>query len=935
VKQTSAIVNKLVFVFLIFIIITATQNSVQADSSPFMGETVFDKDIPSPESVLGFAPGSRAVTYDQLVKYLAVLDQAGDRIKMTEYGKTHEGRILYYLIITSRENHKRLDRIKADNARLADPRKLKDAAEADKIIAFLPAVAFLNYGIHGDELSSSDAAMYIAYHLAAAKDKTIDKLLDEVVVIMIPMTNPDGRERFLGQIRQMTGSVDNSDVQAMHHQALWSRGRGNHYLFDMNRDWLVQLQPEVRATASLILGWNPHLLVDSHEQGPYDNYLFDPPNDPVNSQLSASILKWRSSFGADQGKAFNKFGWSYYTKDWYSDWGPLYTNAWASLLGSAGLLYEQARADSASVKQPTGQILDYRSTVHHQIVSTFANLNTLVDNRRQILKEFYEDRKWAVSDEENEFFIIPPDKDTVRRQGLIDLLKRNGIEIEFAQSDFEAEKSADFWGNKSERKQFGKGTAVIKCSQPHRRLLECLLDFDVRLSDKFLLRERTEITNHRPGLIYDVTAWNPAIAFDLDACWVKNISSVTLTKDNKPAQATKLTKKAGFGYIIDFADSGIYPVLARLFEQKCCIRAATKPFKFDGKDYKRGALLLRSNENPDNLFEILQKINADCNIEIISADTALVEDGPDFGTSKFALLAEPRIAIASQWPVSSTSFGSVWFLLDNQIKLKTSPFNIQNIGEIDLRTYNVIILPDSGGLKGALDKEAVGKIKQWVENGGTLIAIAGSAAFVAEANSPLSAVRLREDVLDKLPEYRESLVRERQALNIKIDSNSLWADTIEKIIPEPNKTIAQNPDEKSKDNIEKLKRDDQWNSLFSPTGVFLAGSLDPEQYLSFGLNEKLPLFYEGKDVFMAKHPVRTAVRLAEQNHLRLGGLLWPEAKARIADSAFATIESLGNGQVILFAADPTFRMWLSAEQRLFLNACLLGPGLGTTQPRPW
>ena len=288
--------------------------SKEIDEKPFMESADFDKSIPMPQSVTGFPVGERAVSYQQLVNYLKLLAEKSDRVKLNEYATTYEGRSIYYLIITSKENHKKLSQIKNDIGKLSDPRKLKNEAEAQKIIADSPAVAYLNYGIHGDELSSSDAALYVIYHLAASKDKQTQKLLDELVIIINPMINPDGRERFLSQIFQMTGLVENPDIQAMHHTALWARGRGNHYLFDMNRDWLMQTFPEIKATARLVLDWNPQLLVDSHEQGPMDTYLFDPPNDPVNIQLSEGIKKWREFFGSEQAKAFNKFGWTYYTK---------------------------------------------------------------------------------------------------------------------------------------------------------------------------------------------------------------------------------------------------------------------------------------------------------------------------------------------------------------------------------------------------------------------------------------------------------------------------------------------------------------------------------------------------------------------------------------------------------------------------------------------
>ena len=110
------------------------------------------------------------------------------------------------------------------------------------------------------------------------------------------------------------------------------------------------------------------------------------------------------------------------------------------------------------------------------------------------------------------------------------------------------------------------------------------------------------------------------------------------------------------------------------------------------------------------------------------ADNAAIKDVLQT-SGKFELLTAPRVAIASQWPVRSTSFGSVWYLLDHQLSLRNSPINVQDLGSVDLRKYNVLILPDSGGLERVLSDGTVEKIKRWVQSGGTLIAIGGSAAF--------------------------------------------------------------------------------------------------------------------------------------------------------------------------------------------------------------
>ena len=898
---------------------------------PFVEGVDFNPAIPAPESITGHAVAEKAVRYPALIRYLQALAKASERVTLTAYGQTHEGRTLYYVTITSRANHKRLDQIKANNAKLSDPRKLKSPAQANQLINTLPAIAWANYSIHGDELSSTDAAIYVVYHLAASKDKANEKLLDQVVVHINPLVNPDGRERYQSHLEQLTGVVSSPDLQSMQHQALWSRGRGNHYLFDLNRDWLVHIQPEVRDLAEVILSWNPHLLVDSHEQGAIDTYLFDPPREPINIHLSPKVMEWRRRFSSDQAEAFDRYGWSYYTRDWYSDWAPIYTNAWANLQGAIGLLYEQARVDAASVKHPTGKEISYRETVHHHIVSTLANLETLRANRREILRDYFEDRQWAVSEEELDSgtFLLPPCEDSSRWEQLVDLIKHHGIEVGFAQQSFNADDVTDIWGYNHQRLKFPEGTLVVRLRQPHRRMLQTLCEFDPRFTDSLLLKERKELENRRNTLIYDVTSWSLPLASGIEAYWARRMPDVKLrSRSSGPVRdLSKLKKESSYGYLIDFRNSDIYSVLVRLFEKECYPRIATKPLKIESREYNAGTVLLRGHENPDGLFEVLQKIASDCGINIHGIDSALAEDGPDLGARKFKLLSPPRVAIASQWPVRSTSFGSLWYLLDRKLQLRISPVNIQNISYIDLRKYNVLVLPDGRDIGRVLNTRAVEKIKRWIENGGTLIAIGNSAAFAADKDQGLSSVRLKRDVLDKLAIYQEAVQRERNARDIKIDPNQIWGTkaTEEKAAKEE----AKKPD------IEKLKRTDEWHRIFSPEGTFLTGTINTEHWLGFGLQKKLPVMFWGSFAFMSKHPVRTVVRLDDKNKLRLSGLLWPEAKERLADTAYATVEPVGRGQIILFATDPTYRMWLPGMQRLFLNAILLGPGMGTSQPLPW
>jgi hypothetical protein len=921
---------------------------------PFVESADYDTAIPSPASVINHGVGEKAVRYSALIRYLRVLADSSDRVILTSYGRTHEGRDLYYLTITSPTNHKRLDQIKAENAKLSDPRLLH-SGQVDQLIETLPAVAWLNYCIHGDELSSTDAGMYISYHLAAAKDDATLKLLDETVIHINPLVNPDGRERYLSYLEQLTGVVSSPDLQAMQHQALWSRGRGNHYLFDLNRDWLVHCQPEVRSLAEAILSWNPHLLVDSHEQGAYDTYLFDPPREPLNLYLSPTVMEWRERFGSDQAKAFNRKGWSYYTRDWYSEWGPFYTNSWANLLGTIGLLYEQARANGSSVKQPTGYEVSYRETVHHHIVSSLANLKTLNANRTKLLRDLWEDRQWALGEQDADsgVFLLPPSADSLRWKNLVELIGRQGLEASFALEDFTATNVRDIWNDKISSKELPKGTLLVPLKQPHRRMLQALFDFDPHLRESFLLEERKELESRRETLLYDVTSWNLPMAFGIESYWASSVPRVKLGSDmpTYSPDLPDLSDNGDYGYLIDFDNSAVYSALVRLFEANCHPRIAIKPFKMDADenesiDGTRGTVLLRAHENPDDVAHILGMVGSDLGLRIYPVDKALVDEGPDLGSDKFPLLSEPRVAIASQWPVSPYSFGSIWYLLDSKLQLRSSPINIQNLNSADLRKYNVLILPDSDSLGRVLDDKAVDEIKGWVENGGTLIAVGGSASFAADKDGKLSSIRLRRDVLDKLVEYQEAVQQESSARDVKIDLNDLWhvrpvkekskkREAKESVESQTGDEAKKLDESKSKLDVDRLNRTDEWNRLFSPTGTFVKGIVDPEHWMGFGLGEKMPVLFWGDNAFMSKHPVKTAIRLAGEEELRLSGLLWPEARQRLADTAYATVESVGRGQIILFATDPTLRMWLAGAQRLFLNAVLLGPGMGASQPVPW
>jgi hypothetical protein len=349
--------------------------------------------------VLGYESGDKVTNHAGLVRYVEALAAAvPNRIKVFEYGTSWEGRKLIYAAVGSEANIRKLSEIKTGIQLIADPRKTQEA-DARKLVAGMPAVVWLSYGVHGNEISSPDASLLTAYHLLAARnDKIMEDVLSKVVVLIDPTQNPDGRDRFVNYFEQTRGLVPDPSPNAAEHNEPWPGGRSNHYLFDLNRDWIGLTQPEILSQVKTLREWLPLVYVDLHEMGGDATYFFTPESDPFNPNLTPNQRTSLTLFGKNNARWFDKYGFDYFTREEYDAFYPGYGASWPFYYGALSMTYEQASVRGLVVRRSDETLLTFRDTVRHHFVASISTLETAAVNREKLLNDFYQYRVTAIEE---------------------------------------------------------------------------------------------------------------------------------------------------------------------------------------------------------------------------------------------------------------------------------------------------------------------------------------------------------------------------------------------------------------------------------------------------------------------------------------------------------------------------------------------------------
>ncbi|HEV7238656.1 MAG TPA: M14 family metallopeptidase [Thermoanaerobaculia bacterium] len=816
--------------------------------------------IPSPAEFLGYPIGERFTPHHRILAYFDELAKRSSLITVRTIGTTYEDRPLVLATLTSAKNRARLDDIRANVATLA-----RGEGDAAALTKSTPAIVWLAFGIHGNESSSAESSMMVAHALLTDPDLT--RHLDDLVVLIDPLENPDGRERYLQWFHRTRGLRANSDPDAYEHQEPWPGGRFNHYLIDMNRDWAWQSQRETQARVAAYREWNPQVVVDFHEMFFNSTYFFPPDAKPINANLPKAVEDWLDVFGRANAAEFSRRGWSFFVAERFDLFYPGYGDSWPALNGAIGMTYEMAgggRAGSA-IEREDGTVLTLADRALRHYTTGITTVRTAAQHRAELLRYTYDAARAQLDGGKNTFLIVPgsPSFDA-----LVSLLQKQGVRVDMlnAASTLRATRIDR---DATESHLFPAGTAVVSTRQPLGALANTLLEKAPVFGKGFVEEQREKAEADEPDDFYDLTTWSLPLAMNVEG-WVTQ-AAVTGTKELQKAQPAPF-RAAQYGYLVDARDPQLYRFAGKLLEGDVRFSVVDSDISIGDHSYARGSLIILKGNNEKDLDARLQSIAQSSGVSIVTLESGWM-GGIAFGSEKVRHVKDPKIGLVGGPGSDPTSFGMLWHTLDVDTPIPHSVLSAESLRNLELHDYEVLVFPD-GNYMDRISKRGIDKLKQWVSDGGTIVAVKGASAFLREKDVEISKLKPWE------------------------------------------------PPKKKDD--DKTPPSERYFDYRIPGSAFRT-TMNERSYLTFGVPRPPAVLVEGTGAFLPLPKKVDNILTIDAKEPLISGIAWDESLERIKGSVYVVSEPSGRGQVITFADDPHFRLFWRGTLPIFLNAVLYSP----------
>ncbi len=806
------------------------------------------QNVLSPKQFLGYELGERFTPCYKIDNYFNAVAQASpSTVKTFKYGETNEGRDLMVAFISSAQNIQNLENLRQNNLRLAG--MLKDNTPAD---VNMPAIVWLSYNVHGNEPSSAEAAMKVLYALADPSNTQTKQWLQNAVVIIDPIQNPDGRDRYINWYNNAVGKNFNADPQSREHDEPWPYGRTNHYNFDLNRDWAWQTQKESQQKVKLYNQWLPQIHVDLHEQGYNAPYYFAPAAQPFHEVVTQWQRDFQVTVGKNNAKYFDANGWLYFTKQIFDLFYPSYGDTYPTYNGAIGMTYEQGGIGAGlGIKTKSGDTLTLTDRLMHHYTASLSTIEVASNNAKQLVTEYkkYFDNNINGIGLENTTYVLTSSYQN-KIEAVRKLLDNNSISYGITNAGFSG---YNYFDNKTEAFKNEGYQIAVNTLQPKGRLVKVLFERESKLVD---------------SATYDITAWSIPYVYGVNAWATKD--KISLSAYTSPAAITPV--QSNYGILIPYTSINASKVLAALLSQGIRVRYSTDDFTYNGKAFNKGTLIiLRGNNQPD----WLNAVNTACssyNVQPYAVQTGFMDAGADFGSSDVRFIKAPRVALLTGKNVSYIASGEVWSFFDNELNYPLSQLMAEDIDDINLSDYDVLIMPD-GGYDVFDDKANATKLEDFVQGGGKLIATESGAEKLAGFN--WSGLKLIEDTAQS----SDSIIQKNYGASER--------DFLTSFIPGA---------------IYKIQLDNTHPIAYGYSNFYYTLKQDARVYASIKGGWNIGIF---------------------PSNAYVAGFVGSKLKSRLKQGVAIGEKRYGKGNIIFFNDDVLFRQFWQNGKMLFANAVLL------------
>ncbi|TBW26789.1 M14 metallopeptidase family protein [Gramella sp. KN1008] len=711
------------FLFGLFFILLPCSVQPQADYYFPEGMT-FDESIPSPAEFLGYEIGEWHTRHARMVSYMERLAEVSPKAQIQTIGYTHEKRPQIILTITSEENLSNLEKIRTEHLAHANP----EQPEGD--VENMPVIVHLGYNVHGNEPSSTEVSMLVAYYLLAAIDPKLNDYLKNAVFHIEPALNPDGRDRHTTWVNSNKGNPPVSDPWDREHNESWPSGRTNHYWFDLNRDWLPLTQVESKNRVAFYHKWLPNMVTDYHEMGSSSTYFFEPTKkygseNPIVPRFNYDTLN--SIFAKYHQESLDEIGSLYFTGERFDNSYPGYGSTYPDLHGALGIVYEQA-SSRGHVQRTGTENITFPFSIRNHLRTSLATIEACVENKAMLLKwqrKFFSDiREKGLKERKVHIYGNENDPDVTHM--FTRLLLDHQIEVYNIEEEI-----------KAENKIYKPGSAyAVPEGQVQNLMVKSIFD---------------NVTTFTDSVFYDTSAWSMALAYGIDNTEISSAKfepgSRIKPEDIKPD--IKIPSQSKYAYIIDWSQFGAPAALYFLLKNEVNVKTAFKPFSIqtgkERKEFGYGSLMIpvvdQSMES-EELYDLIMEASQKVELRIDPVVSGRSQFGIDLGSPEFKNVELPRVVMLTGEGTSGYEAGEIWFMADTYLKMPITKVDKSDFKRLPLKDYDVLIMV-SGNYED-LDPE---RIKSWVNNGGTLITQRTASEWVI--NKELVEIELRKQEQEK------------------------------------------------------------------------------------------------------------------------------------------------------------------------------------------